>query len=82
MKGAQAITDFKEKHILSVGDMRVRSSLMFVTAGATYLLLTLHKPSMLGRIRNFGISFGLNGYMWVPELFNPMLIRKSASSQA
>ena len=71
------MTDFKEKHILSVGDMRVRSSLMFVTAGATYLLLTLHKPSMFGRLRNFGISFGLNGYLWVPELFNPMLIRKS-----
>ena len=66
MRAAQSMTDFKEKHILSVGDMRVRSSLMFVTAGATYLLFTLHKPSMLGRIRNFAISFGVNGYVWVP----------------
>ena len=76
VRAAQAITDFKDQKILSIGDMRVRSSLMFVTTGATYLLLTIHRPSTFVRMRNFAASFALNGYLWVPELFNPMLIRK------
>lgn len=74
------MTKFKDEYILSIGDMRLRSSMMFVSAGAFYLLLSLQKPSMLSRVRNLGISFGLNGFMWVPELFNPMLIRKSWSN--
>ena len=76
---AKAITDLKEEYILSLGDMRLRSACMFVSAGLFYLLISLKKPTFFGRFRNLAITFGLNGYVWVPELFNPMLIRKSAS---
>lgn len=63
---AKAITDFKEEYIFSLGDVRLRSACMFVSAGLFYLMISLHKPSMLGRVRNLAVSFGLNGYLWIP----------------
>lgn len=76
VEAATAMTRFKDDYILSLGDIRLRSTCMFVSAGLFYLLLSLHKPTVLSRVRNLGVSFVLNGYLWVPELFNPLLIWK------
>lgn len=70
------MTNFKDDYILSVGDVRVRSVIMAVSAALMYRVMSFKTTSLLGRTRNLGISFGLMGITFVPELFNPFLLRK------
>lgn len=46
---------------------------MAIAGGITYKLISFNKPSLLGRTRNLTISFLVNGWLFVPELFNPFL---------
>ena len=50
-----------------------RSIVMAVSSGITYKLATLNTSSLLARTRNLGAAFVLNGWLFVPELFNPFL---------
>jgi len=50
-----------------------RSICMAVAGGLTYKLISINTTSMFGRTRNLGLSFMLNGWLFVPELFNPFL---------
>lgn len=70
------MTDFKDEYILSMGDVRVRSVVMAVSAALMYRLISFKTASLLGKTRNLGVSFGLMGITFVPELFNPFLLRK------
>lgn len=65
-RAARHITDFKRDYVLSLGDMLNRSICMAVMGGLTYKLISLNKPSMIRRTRNLGISFALNGWLFVP----------------
>ena len=48
---------------------------MAVSTGLMYAVFG-RGSGVLGRIRNFGICFGVNGCFWVPETFNPFLFRQ------
>jgi hypothetical protein len=50
-----------------------RSIVMAIAGGLTYKLITFNKPSLFARTRNLGASFLVNGWLFVPELFNPFL---------
>jgi hypothetical protein len=50
-----------------------RSICMAVSSGLAYKLATNTSASLLARTRNLGVSFLLNGWLFVPELFNPFL---------
>jgi len=50
-----------------------RSICMAVSSGLTYKLFSNNTASLLARTRNLGVSFLLNGWLFVPELFNPFL---------
>ncbi len=70
---AQNVTDFKRDYILNIGGLMNRSICMAVSSGLTYKLFSNNTASLLARTRNLGVSFLLNGWLFVPELFNPFL---------
>lgn len=70
---ARGITDFKGDYILGIGGLMNRSICMAVSSGLTYKLVSSSSASLLARTRNLGVSFILNGWLFVPELFNPFL---------
>lgn len=72
-QAARSITDFKRDYVLNIGDMLNRSICMAVAGGITYKLISLNKPSLLGRTRNLAVSFAFSGWLFLPELFNPFL---------
>jgi len=50
-----------------------RSICMAIAGGLTYKLISMGKVSAVRRTRNLAASFMLNGWLFVPELFNPYL---------
>lgn len=70
---ARSVTDFKRDYILSIGGLMNRSICMAVSSGLTYKLISSSTASLFARTRNLGASFVLNGWLFVPELFNPFL---------
>jgi hypothetical protein len=70
---ARSVTDFKRDYILNIGGLVNRSICMAVSSGLTYKLFSSSSASLLARTRNLGVSFVLNGWLFVPELFNPFL---------
>lgn len=52
-----------------------RSICMAVAGGLTYKLISFNTTSLIRRTRNLGASFIINGWLFVPELFNPYLGR-------
>jgi hypothetical protein len=70
---AQNVTDFKRDYILNIGGLMNRSICMAVSSGLTYKLISSSTSTLLARTRNLGVSFLLNGWLFVPELFNPFL---------
>lgn len=67
------MTDFKRDYILGIGGLMNRSICMAVSSGLTYKLISSSSASLLARTRNLGASFLINGWLFVPELFNPFL---------
>ena len=49
---------------------------MAIAGGLTYKLISFNNPSLIRRTRNLGVSFVLNGWLFVPELFNPYLLHR------
>jgi hypothetical protein len=70
---ARGVTDFKRDYVLEIGGLMNRSICMAVSSGLTYKLLSSSASSVFARTRNLGVSFVLNGWLFVPELFNPFL---------
>jgi hypothetical protein len=60
---------------MSVGDLRVRSVCMAVSAALMYKVIGFNTIGFIGKTRNIAISFGLMGYLFTPELFNPFIIK-------
>jgi len=67
------VTGFKRDYILNIGGLMNRSICMAVSSGLAYKLFSSNTASLLARSRNLGVSFLLNGWLFVPELFNPFL---------
>ena len=61
---------------MSIGDLMNRSICMAIAGGLTYKLISVNNPSLIRRTRNLGVSFLVNGWLFVPELFNPYLAKK------
>ena len=43
-----------------------RSICMAIAGGLTYKLISLNNPSVIRRTRNLGVSFMVNGWLFVP----------------
>jgi len=70
---AKDITEFKREYIMGLGDLMNRSICMAIAGGLTYKLISFNNPSLIRRTRNLAVSFVVNGWLFVPELFNPYL---------
>jgi hypothetical protein len=71
------LTDLKRDYILGIGGLMNRSICMAVSSGLTYKLISSSSSaSLLARTRNLGASFLINGWLFVPELFNPFLKKR------
>lgn len=66
VKASKAISKFKEENIMSLGDLRVRSILMAVSAAFTYKIVSLSTTGFVGRTRNLAASFLVMGYVFAP----------------
>ena len=54
---------------------------MAVSTAAFYKIISIKTTSLLGRTRNMGVSFGLMGITFIPELFNPFLVFRESNSK-
>lgn len=73
---ARNVTDFKKEYIMGLGDLMNRSICMAIAGGLTYKLISFNNPSLIRRTRNLAVSFVVNGWLFVPELFNPYLVHR------
>lgn len=73
VNAAKAITKFKQDYIMCLGDLRVRSIAMSVSAAFMYKLISFNTVGYVAKTRNLAASFLFMGYFFAPELFNPFI---------
>jgi hypothetical protein len=76
VEAANSITNWKQQYVLTLGDVRLRSVVMAVSTAFCYRIASFRTNSFLRRTRNLAVSFGLMGITFVPELFNPFLLKE------